>query len=531
MSLTVAPRVNLDALKNLRADKQYFLSSTTGEIKEASIWMRIKCAIGVSSARQKVSNLVDAVRTSLLDAAKLNSSATLETDIRAVSLKYMVEGSVIKDIANRFSEQNADAMAKVHAGSIISFKTRMLVGQLNTNHINFGDFNALEKIVRHAFKPQLERQLPMVVKDGKRVLDAGEFKASLNDAAKDVKDILDEIARANPAGGIIDNLYADHVIKTLFNEDGTRNGNPISSLKSKTQVQVEYTFMVKGQELSSRAGSVYDRLVEIGKKNGSKDFPAEMIEKLLGFCGNDRDLQEYVIEVAPELCMDSNFSLRTDDVIKAKIAAIKETFEEIRKIEKDIPGCGKMIKDSMTLLGSSTFPKGVLTTMAECVKSAKLNALVSLNSLSSADRICEGVEDIRKVVKEFAKRGKDYEDGGPIAMAGGGVIVAMVIAKAGPGFEARLPNIIKGTEFGKMLAFTSRVQTDLDQGNATMSRKKEAMQILEGYMKIVDFLVRNTKISCGEPLAVGEYADEDIDYNDESVGYMIGLLNELTEKA
>ena len=26
-------------------------------------------------------------------------------------------------------------------------------------------------------------------------------------------------------------------------------------------------------------------------------------------------------------------------------------------------------------------------------------------------------------------------------------------------------------------------------------------------------------------------ADEDIDYNDESVGYMIGLLNELTEKA
>lgn len=63
-----------------------------------------------------------------------------------------------------------------------------------------------------------------------------------------------------------------------------------------------------------------------------------------------------------------------------------------------------------------------------------------------------------------------------------------------------------------------------------MPRKKEAMKILEGYMKIVDFLVRNAKISCGEPLAVGAYADEDIDYNDESVGYMVGLLNELAEK-
>lgn len=107
MPLNVATNVNIDTLRNLEADKTYFLSSTTGQIKEASLWMRFKCAIGVQSARQKVANLVEAVRTTLLDAAgKTGDDAKLDTDIRTVSLKSMVKGSVIKDIASRFSVAN-----------------------------------------------------------------------------------------------------------------------------------------------------------------------------------------------------------------------------------------------------------------------------------------------------------------------------------------------------------------------------------------------------------------------------------------
>ena len=59
----MASNLNLDTIRNLDASKTYFLSSTTGQIKEASLWMRFKCAIGVQSARQKVNSLVDAVRT------------------------------------------------------------------------------------------------------------------------------------------------------------------------------------------------------------------------------------------------------------------------------------------------------------------------------------------------------------------------------------------------------------------------------------------------------------------------------------
>ena len=85
MAINITPNVSVAALRNLDADKTYFLSSTTGEIKEASCWMRFKCAIGVKSAREKVGNLVEAVRTALLQSAGLRKDDVLETDIRAMT--------------------------------------------------------------------------------------------------------------------------------------------------------------------------------------------------------------------------------------------------------------------------------------------------------------------------------------------------------------------------------------------------------------------------------------------------------------
>jgi len=119
MSLSVSPNVNIDTLKSLEANKTYFLSSTTGEVKEASWWMRFKCAIGVQSARQKVANLIDAIRTTLLDAAgKTGGDVTLDTNINSIKRTEMVKGSVIKDIATRFAAANAKTIVKSDASKI-----------------------------------------------------------------------------------------------------------------------------------------------------------------------------------------------------------------------------------------------------------------------------------------------------------------------------------------------------------------------------------------------------------------------------
>ncbi len=104
--------MNINTLKNLDSGKMYFLSSTTGEVKEASLWMRMKCAMGDKSARQKVANLVDAVRTSLLNAAGSTQDEKLDTAINGISLTGMVKGSDLISIAGNFSKVNAQKIVK-----------------------------------------------------------------------------------------------------------------------------------------------------------------------------------------------------------------------------------------------------------------------------------------------------------------------------------------------------------------------------------------------------------------------------------
>ena len=51
---------NLDSLRTIEVNKSYYLSSTTGEIKEAGLWHKFKCLFS-STERLKGSHLMDAI--------------------------------------------------------------------------------------------------------------------------------------------------------------------------------------------------------------------------------------------------------------------------------------------------------------------------------------------------------------------------------------------------------------------------------------------------------------------------------------
>ena len=93
MKIEAAPNVTLDSINALEANKHYFLSSTTGQIKEASIWMRMKCAIGIGSARTKVNNLVDAVKATLLERAGKSGDAALDAAILEIDPHLQPQGA------------------------------------------------------------------------------------------------------------------------------------------------------------------------------------------------------------------------------------------------------------------------------------------------------------------------------------------------------------------------------------------------------------------------------------------------------
>ncbi|MBO7620366.1 MAG: hypothetical protein J6T06_07645, partial [Victivallales bacterium] len=71
--------INLDTIRWLNVNKTYYLSNSTGEIKEAGGWQKFKCFFGVGDGREKAAKLVNAVKSALLEASDKITDTNLDT--------------------------------------------------------------------------------------------------------------------------------------------------------------------------------------------------------------------------------------------------------------------------------------------------------------------------------------------------------------------------------------------------------------------------------------------------------------------
>ena len=75
--------LDIDTIRSLDASKTYYLANSTGQIKEAGAWQKFKCFFGIGDARQKVQNLIDAVKIALLKEVGESDNAKLTADIKS----------------------------------------------------------------------------------------------------------------------------------------------------------------------------------------------------------------------------------------------------------------------------------------------------------------------------------------------------------------------------------------------------------------------------------------------------------------
>lgn len=533
MSMTVASHVNLDTLNQLDANKTYFLSSTTGQVKEASLWMRFKCAIGVSSARQKVANLVDAIKASLLTAAGQTGNATLDTDIKTIDLKSMVKGSVIKDIAKRFSVANSETMLRNEAAKVARQVGTQVAATLAVRLFGIGRTEVVGSIVQHALKPLADDIENLPMRNG--ALDKELLALKMTVAADEAEKLIKSIANDQRLGiANIDKHYAKHIIDTLFNKDGTRNENTVDDLKTPIQVKVDIAFKFGVEENASFQHGARETLISKGID------PEKKVADILQLCGGDKELEELVLNKVPELCVNSNQFLRTEEKTKAMVNNIKEAMAEMREVAKDFPGCSNSLKSAVELLGSSPIPKGLFRRIANIVQDAKLDKFASLNCTSSAFQIYEGLEQVRllvdrmiqeiDVIKTFEDAGEE-EAGGPHMNAARAITISLALAKAGPGLTARMPNIINGTEFQKMSSAMSCMLNDLNDGMVIPGVNSNAIgkEVLERQGITSSFL----QGCVGEALEIEipEVPDIKIDPQEDSIGYMVNLLSKAVDEA
>ena len=485
MTLSVATNVNLDTLKNLDSDKKYFLSSTTGEVKEASIWMRMKCAIGVKSAQQKVANLVDAVRTTLLEAAGATRDNELDTDINGISLTEMVKGSDILGIAGRFSKANEEKIVKREAEAVLKDVAELIAHNVLKEHPDGARSLDLVAIARHALKPALAGKLPVKRDGGSNVLDKDAFISSLAGRKFPLENLLESIFTSGKlGGGKLDPYYAKHVVNTLFNADGTESGKSVDDLKTLSQVHVDTAFKIGKHLTDNRPQIVYDHL-----KDNNID-PEEKLNEILGYCDGDSVLENYVVEIAPALCLTSNNDIRSAKSIKSKISAIKDALDEIKSLQKTYPGTAKQMKYAMSLLGATAFPKGTITKIAQAIEGCSFTRLGALTCRSSASEIYMAMDELRKAMDSmesqvdingtFERIGEDA--GGPHTVASKNMAMALILAKLGPGVAARLTHIVSRPQFKAAQSVIDELKRQFEANDAAVIIGDDEVRATAGRM-------------------------------------------------
>ena len=528
MSLSVASHVNLDTIKNLDASKTYFLSSTTGEVKEASFWMRFKCAIGVQSARQKVANLVDAVRTTLLDSAGKMTDDTLATALQTIDRRFMVKGSDITNIVGRFTVANNEKIVKASAEKCAADAAGIAATKTAYDMYNFGyglgNTDAITSIVKHALKPIISGELPISEDNGRKVLDDIQLKSTLADAAEKIRaEILDIMKSGKLGAEKIDKLYAKHIIDTLYNADGTRNDKTIADLKTPLQVKLDAAFRAEKGVLS--------KLTEQGVN------PEQRLSDILGCCGDDDELKEFLIDhgLVPGLCIGGDNKPRKLAKIQEKIDGLKENLQEIRDIQIAFPGSASVLKHGLAELTGSTFPKGMLRDMAALVGGVKFTRAPRMHALMKVENLFAGMLDFSKAESDVMKKLNVRERFAQAGDAGGGgpqtqfvrtCAVGLLLSKLGPGFVSRLPNIFQGKQFQTMQSYLDQTKAQLKFDSGYADLPPGTSQALEELDLVIPTIHSIVNIDREKPMPeLNTFEFEDASLDDPSYGYMLGELD------
>ena len=95
--------IDTSTLLRLDPNKSYYLSNTTGEIKEAGVIQWLRCKLGIGGGRAKAAALAERVKSALLAEASINNDFVLEDQISRLDTKQSLSGSRLRTIASRFS--------------------------------------------------------------------------------------------------------------------------------------------------------------------------------------------------------------------------------------------------------------------------------------------------------------------------------------------------------------------------------------------------------------------------------------------
>ena len=390
--------LNIDTIRSLDANKTYYLANSTGQIKEAGAWQKFKCFFGVGDGRQKVQNLIDAVRLSLLEASGESDNAALSTDIETYDddryIDESASGRSLAEIANRFAVANAGKIASKAAKEVCAKHIQALLRDSVMPSLppslkgNRHDFIAY---LERAAKPVVDNPPMKDLADGRKVLDEDALVKRLKQVLDlDASTELVHIAKSERLGHPrFDKDYLDHVFQTLYDANGIRNDKTIDDLRPALDVRLEkarhYGPNEKTQPETHRAYM-------------------DIVKPLLEKYADDPDVLTYFLGHIHIYLFKSNGEMRPKEEVEATLAGIRSNFSELREAAN---GSKDVLRVGTTMLRGfhgKPMPAGKIAQIAQLAKAADIGLLEKLNpSTATADDIHKAAKQMYTAVRHILR--------------------------------------------------------------------------------------------------------------------------------
>ncbi len=153
-------KINATTLQNLDPRSSYYLSNTTGEIKQAGFTQWVKCFFGIGDGRAKAAALAARVKEALLADGAIESEATLDEEIGGLNKTRSLSGSALAAIASRFRASHAEAVGRADARrtaeTIADDIVNSLVAKRNV-HPDAASVGYMKRLAVYAAAPVIER--------------------------------------------------------------------------------------------------------------------------------------------------------------------------------------------------------------------------------------------------------------------------------------------------------------------------------------------------------------------------------------
>lgn len=435
--------LNLENISRLDSNSSYYLSDN-GEIKKSGLLHKFKCFFNFGHSRQRVANLINAIRNTIAEASGGAANFRLDEQFQTINQKSAVKGSVIKEFAETFRTANqasiAHALAKREAVRIIDSTILDLEAKGNSKIKNSPK---LQELLYKALEIDIDEP-PVVNKDGRNVLDLEHFKRTVSQKLNAISSCLIDIVNDERLGKPqLSNDYVDYLKGLLISEDGDITRPDPAALK-------------KPDEAFAQLAA--EDILKPDSTEGEIKLFNEGVQQILSECKDDPDLRDLLTLNYKTILTKGDDVIRSKDEVQKKINAIKSNLQELRQLSAGNPQVFNYGKQILSGESGKTFVPGSMTKMFNYVNSADIKDLLTISDRSSAFEMQKAVNKLVSILVDGAgSSGAELNDIIEASLARS-FIAGMLTLRLSPAERQTLVKVFESMEFSRLDAAYVKAQ-------------------------------------------------------------------------